>query len=150
MRTLSILQPYAWLIVNGYKDIENRTWYTPVRGQFLVHAGKKYGPRIHADYVEDMQFYGVTLPSFAEMMAMTGGIVGLANITDCVKTHPSKWKMMGTWGFVLNEQAPLPFRPWRGQLGFFDVPDAADDKPPTSEQQYANRENHGHFGAGHS
>ncbi|RYG55657.1 DUF488 family protein, partial [bacterium] len=23
---LSILQPHAWLIVNGYKDIENRSW----------------------------------------------------------------------------------------------------------------------------
>ena len=26
MRVISIRQPWAWLIVNGYKDVENRTW----------------------------------------------------------------------------------------------------------------------------
>ena len=26
MKALSIRQPWAWLIVNGYKDVENRTW----------------------------------------------------------------------------------------------------------------------------
>lgn len=30
---LSIRQPWAWLIVNGYKDIENRTWPTHFRGK---------------------------------------------------------------------------------------------------------------------
>ncbi len=37
---LSIRQPWAWLIVNGYKDIENRTWSTRFRGKVLIHAGK--------------------------------------------------------------------------------------------------------------
>jgi len=32
MKALSIRQPYAWLIIHGYKDIENRTWGTRVRG----------------------------------------------------------------------------------------------------------------------
>ncbi|WP_289241690.1 ASCH domain-containing protein [Delftia sp.] len=36
---LSIRQPWAWLIVHGYKDIENRDWHTPFRGNLLVHAG---------------------------------------------------------------------------------------------------------------
>jgi hypothetical protein len=122
MKCLSILQPYAWLIVNGHKDIENRGWYTPYRGPFLVHAGKKYGPRIHREYAEDMrECYGITLPTLDVMMAMTGGIVGAADITDCVKAHPSRWKMMDTWGFVLANQKTLPFTPLRGQLGFFDV-----------------------------
>jgi hypothetical protein len=25
-KAISICQPWAWLIVNGYKDIENRIW----------------------------------------------------------------------------------------------------------------------------
>lgn len=122
MKALSILQPYAWLIVNGHKDIENRTWYTPVRGPVLIHAGKRYGPVLHKEYVEDMEMgFGIALPSFEEMMAMTGGIVGQAKIIDCVKSYKSKWKNDGTWGFVLTDAKPLPFRPLRGQLGFFDV-----------------------------
>ena len=39
MKALSIKQPWAWLIVNGFKDIENRTWRTKIRGEFLIHAG---------------------------------------------------------------------------------------------------------------
>ena len=42
MKALSILQPWAWLIVHGPKDVENRTWSTPFRGEFLVHAGKGF------------------------------------------------------------------------------------------------------------
>ena len=37
---LSIRQPWAWLIVNGYKDIENRTWSTRFRGKVLIHGMK--------------------------------------------------------------------------------------------------------------
>lgn len=37
---LSIRQPWAWLIIHGGKDIENRTWPTRFRGRVAVHAGK--------------------------------------------------------------------------------------------------------------
>ncbi len=31
-RALSLKQPWAWLVVKGYKDIENRSWSTNHRG----------------------------------------------------------------------------------------------------------------------
>ena len=40
MKALSIRQPWAWLIVNGHKDIENRSWPTRFRGPVLIHAAK--------------------------------------------------------------------------------------------------------------
>ena len=40
MRTLSIRQPWAWLIVHGHKDVENREWATDYRGPLLIHASK--------------------------------------------------------------------------------------------------------------
>ena len=40
MKALSIQQPWAFLIVNGLKDIENRDWSTTFRGLIYVHAGK--------------------------------------------------------------------------------------------------------------
>ena len=46
---LSIRQPWAWLIVNGYKDIENRDWKTHYRGRFYVHAGKQFDKAGYAD-----------------------------------------------------------------------------------------------------
>ena len=124
MKALSILQPWAWLIVTGHKDIENRSWFTPYRGRFLVHAGKKYGPRIHAEQAEYIRLLsGITLPPYEHLKEMTGGFVGWATITDCVRQHRSIWKNEGTWGFVLKDALPLPFKPWRGELGFFEVPE---------------------------
>jgi hypothetical protein len=40
---LSIRQPWAWLIVNGFKDLENRSWSTAFRGPVWIHAGKAWG-----------------------------------------------------------------------------------------------------------
>lgn len=41
MRSLTIKQPWASLIVEGIKDIENRTWKTHFRGRIYVHASAK-------------------------------------------------------------------------------------------------------------
>jgi hypothetical protein len=45
MKTLTIKQPWASLIVEGLKDIENRTWATKFRGRVLVHAAAKCDKR---------------------------------------------------------------------------------------------------------
>lgn len=38
MKTISVRQPWAWLIINGYKDIENRSREANYRGPVLIHA----------------------------------------------------------------------------------------------------------------
>lgn len=125
MLALSIRQPWAWLILNGGKDIENRDWPTRFRGRVLVHAAKGMtrdeweGAWIHAlgtgaspKAVEA----GLTRDNIAR-----GGIVGSVEIVDCVADSDSHW-FVGRYGFVLRDPILLPFTPWRGQLGFFDVP----------------------------
>lgn len=114
MKALSILQPYAWLIVNGIKDIENRTWRTGYRGPVLIHAGKNY-PKW--EYEQDAEQY----ENYPLREDMTGGIVGIATITDCVSRSESKW-FNGPYGFVMKDARPFPMVPMRGQLSFFDVP----------------------------
>jgi len=115
MRALSIRQPWAWLIVNGYKDIENRSWRTKYRGPFLVHAGLKLENEAY-DQVAD--WFDIQLPPPGEIER--GGIVGQSTILDCVENHASPW-FFGPYGFVLDKSKPLPFRPMRGRLGFFPV-----------------------------
>ena len=39
MKVLTIKQPWASLIVDGYKKYEFRSWKTKYRGKFLIHAG---------------------------------------------------------------------------------------------------------------
>jgi hypothetical protein len=40
MKVISILQPWASLIVLGHKRIETRSWNTKYRGELLIHASK--------------------------------------------------------------------------------------------------------------
>lgn len=114
MKALSIQQPWAWLIVNGYKDIENRSWYTSFRGMALVHAGKKFD-REGAEYIRG-RFPYIHLPPTFDL----GGIVGRVEIVTCVNKSDSEW-FFPPWGLELRHAKPLPFFPLRGQLGFFEV-----------------------------
>jgi hypothetical protein len=112
---ISVRQPWAWLIVNGYKNIENRDWPTKVRGRVLIHASQKF------DDIGYM-WIGRKFPDIEMLEALPfdqGGIVGEAEIVDCVRQHRSPW-FMGEYGFVLRNARPLPFIPCRGRLGFFN------------------------------
>jgi hypothetical protein len=41
MRALSILQPWATLLLSGAKHYETRSWKTDYRGPLLIHAGNR-------------------------------------------------------------------------------------------------------------
>ena len=114
---LSIRQPWAWLIVNGWKNIENRTWPTRFRGRFLVHASSGM-TRNEYDACR-LFMLGFTTLELPPMGALErGGIVGEVTLLDCVKQHHSEW-FCGPWGFVLSDSKPLPFVRMKGELGFF-------------------------------
>ena len=49
-----------------------------------------------------------------------GGIVGQANLVDCVTESTSEW-FDSPYGFVLENAQPLPFQPCKGRLGIFDL-----------------------------
>ncbi len=128
MRCLSIQQPWSWLIANGIKDIENRTWDTRYRGFILIHAGKT---------IDGTGFIGDTLnrPYWRERLSLAaldampqkrddydlGGIIGYATLKDVVTKYDSPW-FIGPYGFVLTQRRTIDFIPLRGQLGLFDVP----------------------------
>jgi len=124
---LSIRQPWAWLIVNGHKNIENRDWSTVFRGRFLVHAGQTMTRPQYEDVVTQLLLANILLsvPSFEDLRAQCGGFVGWSRVTDCVREHPSQWKQPDSYGFVLADSMPIPFVPWKGRLGWFNVPEEA-------------------------
>ncbi len=122
MIALSIRQPWAWLIVNGFKDVENRIWRTGYRGQFLIHAG---ATMTKADYQACILFIaGIArnrrVPAYDALKAECGGIVGHARLVDCVSHSTSPW-FVGDFGFELADAQTLPFQPCKGRLQFFEV-----------------------------
>lgn len=118
MKALSIRQPWAWLIVNGYKPIENRSWPTRYRGELLIHAAKGMTRAEYEDARDLAEHLGITIPQPAALER--GGIVGQVTMSGCVDDSPSPW-FFGRHGFQLENAKPLPFQPCKGQLGFFDV-----------------------------
>jgi len=118
MKAISIRQPWAWLIVNGYKDIENRTWRTKYRGPVLIHAGQTMFKEDYLMASEIASLAGVQIPLPDALEK--GGIVGIATITGCVDESPSPW-FFGPKGFTLTDAKPLPFVPMKGKLSFFET-----------------------------
>lgn len=122
MRALSIKQPWAWCIVNGIKDIENRTWKTSYRGPVLIHASRQFDEGFDwkgFKWICEQQ--NIKRPLIQEFLK--GYIIGQAELIDCVDSHPSSW-FTGPWGFVLG--SPKAFKdpiPYRGMLGIFNIPD---------------------------
>lgn len=101
---LSIRQPWASLIVEGRKDIENRTWRTEHRGPILIHAAKT------PDHEARDRLCRYGDPS--------GGIIGIAEVVDCVTGHQSPW-FSGPIGWVLANPRRLKLTPCAGRLGLF-------------------------------
>lgn len=138
MKALTLTQPWAWLVVHGGKDIENRKWNTKHRGAFLIHAAK--GMKA-TDYEEATRFAikvgggalasRIPLPDELER----GGIVGTTNLYTVI--HPLRpiemkmrlpWHMPEQYGFVIADTRPLPFLPCKGALGFWGNFDLRDGK----------------------
>ena len=107
MKTLSIRQPWAWLIVSGQKDVENRSWKTNFRGRILVHAPAKTDSM---DGFEDSE------------ATVTGAIIGSVEIIACVQDSPSNWAEPGQWHFILRNPVKFaePIRGIPGRLSFWE------------------------------
>lgn len=121
MKALSIMQPWAWLIVNGHKSIENRSWRCHVRGPILIHAGKKADNEPLQDLLAHRHpVTGQNMPAdfSAPDRLRFGGIVGEAEIVDCITRSDDPW-FVGPFGIVLRNARLLPFQPCKGALGFF-------------------------------
>ena len=82
MKTLTIKQPFATLIVEGLKEYEFRTWKTNYRGEILIHAGKAVDKKAMKKY----EYLGLEYPK--------GCIIGKATITDCIKIDDNARKIL--------------------------------------------------------
>jgi len=114
---LSIRQPWAFLIASGVKDIENRKWKTPFRGRFLIHASLGMTRLEYDETAEFAETQGIIVPEFDDLAR--GGIIGEAEITDCVRESDSPW-FFGPYGFVIRNAKPMRMVPCKGRLGFFN------------------------------
>jgi hypothetical protein len=115
LRAITIRQPWAWLIVNGHKDIENRSWATRHRGPLLIHAGQSEADLDEAELAGIERKHRIKLPREFER----GGVIGVVDVVDCRARTKSSWHIRGCIGWVLSNPRRLPFRPCKGALSLF-------------------------------
>ena len=119
---LSVRQPWAWAIIHGGKDIENRSWQAvnhglKMRGEIVVHASKGMTRHEYEDAADFMKSIGVTCPRPDELIR--GGVIGRVEVVDVVKESESPW-FFGPRGIVLRNPEPIePHGLCDGQLGYF-------------------------------
>lgn len=72
MKVLTIREPWASLIVNGYKKYEFRSWKTNYRGKLLIHAGLT----LEKEYAKKFEMY--------DLNYKFGYIIGEVTLVDCI------------------------------------------------------------------
>lgn len=72
MKTLTLKQPWATLVAEGYKEYEFRTWKTSYRGPLYIHAGKG----VDKEALKQWEHLNLEYP--------TGMILAKCELVDCI------------------------------------------------------------------
>ncbi len=62
IRVLSVRQPWAGLIVHGFKSLENRDWETSYRGPLAIHASSNDATSAYREFIFDEKAYPNAIP----------------------------------------------------------------------------------------
>ncbi len=75
MKVITLKQPWATLIIAGYKKYEFRSWKTNYRGKILIHTGKS----IDKEGMDRVKHLNLEYP--------TSKILGEVEIIDCLELN---------------------------------------------------------------
>lgn len=89
VRVLTVRQPWAWAIIQGGKDVENRSWPAKHRGPLLIHAGNAF----ERDGYETVKRLATVPPPPANDFVRRA-IVGVVELVDCVQDSDSEWALL--------------------------------------------------------
>jgi hypothetical protein len=124
MKAISLLQPWATLVVIGAKKIETRSWSTPYRGRILIHASLGKAGSIFCDHPPFSKY----IPHFNNLPF--GAIIGEATLTTILRVEDFALPDAEMNRMTLEEKAFGDYSP--GRYGWlledavvFDTPIAA-------------------------
>lgn len=124
MKAITIKQPYAQLICEGIKDIENRTWKTNYRGRVLIHAGADKRMSLNVLTSEQRDYFiksdEIKIKDIKEWKR--SAVIGSVEIVDCVKNNDSIWAIEDNWHWVLANPILFekPILNVKGKLSFWE------------------------------
>lgn len=140
MKALTVQQPWAWAIIRGGKDVENRTTLWRHRGPLAIHAGKRLSERgVTSPLIVDAwERRALQAPERLFTDLTMGAIIGIVNVVDihlefggCCESEWAETSYVQHDGSVRREIAhlvldmPIEFEhpiPCKGALGLWTVP----------------------------
>jgi hypothetical protein len=107
--TVFSLRPaWAWAVVFGGKDVENRPSPTRQRGRVLIHASSYHGSlREEQDLRLEVSFLTGIAQSDLPIRFARNAILGSVEIVDCVQGAVSKWAVPGQTHWLLRDPRRL-------------------------------------------
>tara|TARA_Y100001951_G_scaffold88698_2_gene80463 strand:+ start:5936 stop:6436 length:501 start_codon:yes stop_codon:yes gene_type:complete len=118
---LSVRQPWAWAIIHGGKDVENRvkraiTMGRMKPGRICIHASRGMTQDEYESAESFMASIGVSCPRPDKLVR--GGVIGTVMVTGSAKDSDSDW-FFGPWCLTLENPLPVEPIPASGELGYF-------------------------------
>ena len=127
MKVISIQEPFASLILNGYKKIETRSWKTNYRGEIYIHAcsNKMMIKKLNKTYIDKL---------IKNIDMHYGNIICKANLIDCVymdesfikkiKKNEQEYNLgiyeIGRYAWILDEITPINTIKAKGKLNIWN------------------------------
>ena len=125
MKVITIKQPFASLIAEGYKEYEFRTWRSSYRGELYIHAGLG----VDKEAMKRFAYLNLDYPK--------GQIIAKCKMTDCVLIDDKMKEILKEkdpiiykgaiennnkqdYGFHLEEIEKIKSIPAKGKLSFWE------------------------------
>ena len=136
MKALTVKHPWAWAIIHGGKDVENRSRPTKYRGLLHIHAGKAMDfdaftfPALQA---AEQEYVGRGVGAFDEInqidLSTCGDVIGTVEVVGChswrecgpVEGMCSAWAMEDYYHWELGNAQPVESFPVQGKLGIWNM-----------------------------
>ena len=119
IKCLTVRQPWSYLIVNGHKTIENRSWSIGYRGPVVIQSAAKVGNRdeFNTLCLDIERETGIHLP----LQFTLGSTEGIVTLSDVTKNSRSIWAAPGDYHWILKDPIKLPAVSVSGKLGLWDL-----------------------------
>lgn len=120
---ISVRQPWAWAIIHGGKDIENRVKRAITLGRMdqhealAIHASSCMTRDEYEDARDFMATIDVQCPRPDKLIR--GGIIGRVKVNGITRQTDNPW-FFGPWALVVSDPVACEPIPCTGQLGSFD------------------------------
>jgi len=107
MKVLSLLQPWASLVIMQQKEYECRSWTTRYRGPLLIHASSKKPSRREKQFFEQAAYFRNYIHDMEELPY--GCLIGKVVLQEIYTTS-----------YLLHFMDGRPHHKWQQELAFDD------------------------------